>query len=675
MIYEEAAVQRVMRAARDDLDWRDVARNNDINLRTAYRWVAAARANDAWESSPLKPSGGRRNAKITEEHVDYLLNLLDENCYLTLEEMVDELEARYGLRLSRQCVKKHVDGRMYDEANSSGQQLPQSPGKQEPPTRLHSQSSGLHIGRSLKGKRAVNKNMASKGYNIHVIACISENVLAEEVCFFRLGEVQRVYTTSTDAYKKTTPLGNVVLVADNAPCHSSIEEVFEEDAFADAEFLRLGPYSPMLNPIENCFSTFKSMVKRFLARHRPGILQVPPHRTIKAHREEYLKMAADLLVREAITPYLCYQCTLHTMKFHARAIQNERHAFEKVYNFLRNQSGSGTAAHLILIALAKLRSKACNRLFAAYLSTQPIDPEEAVTMRSKWDQTLRVPRSHYGYNRQWNLENPDEINILIETVHEWCIQEKASQYEVEQRLMAFDLVKITCAPKESQILAAARPKETAYLKAVHRTASTHAKNKPVHRLSSEMEKWYTICTVPARPTTALRDLTSDEARALDLIINGTIEVPTLPPFLPGQTKEQIIDFIAATSKIVYSESQRLLTLVFPSRRLAHDWVGWNMPVGNGEIELHDYITERNSTDDYGLHPHVRLDSHELTVNVLNRELKAEELLRVLHQIMCVPVHNIKRIVDIHGGVDTRMWKVQLTTPTWPTALKQFPHWK
>ncbi|OWY96172.1 hypothetical protein PHMEG_00033627, partial [Phytophthora megakarya] len=94
-----------------------------------------------------------------------------------------------------------------------------------------------------------------------------------------------------------------------------------EDAFADAEFLRLGPYSPMFNPIENCFSTFKSMVKRFLARHRPGILQVPPHRTIKAHREEYIKMAADLLVREAITPYLCYQCTLHTMKFHARAIQ------------------------------------------------------------------------------------------------------------------------------------------------------------------------------------------------------------------------------------------------------------------------------------------------------------------------------------------------------------------
>ncbi|KAI9982603.1 hypothetical protein PInf_008575 [Phytophthora infestans] len=48
---------------------------------------------------------------------------------------------------------------------------------------------------------------------------------------------------------------------------------------------------------------------------------VPPHLTIKAHRESYLKLAADLLVLEAITPELCYKCSLHTMKFHARAIQ------------------------------------------------------------------------------------------------------------------------------------------------------------------------------------------------------------------------------------------------------------------------------------------------------------------------------------------------------------------
>lgn len=77
----------------------------------------------------------------------------------------------------------------------------------------------------------------------------------------------------------------------------------------------------MLNPIQNCFSVFKAMVKRFLARHRQAILQVSPRRTIKAHRKQYLMVAADLLVEEAITPQLCYKCALHTIKFHTAATQ------------------------------------------------------------------------------------------------------------------------------------------------------------------------------------------------------------------------------------------------------------------------------------------------------------------------------------------------------------------
>ncbi|OWZ06642.1 hypothetical protein PHMEG_00021076 [Phytophthora megakarya] len=65
----------------------------------------------------------------------------------------------------------------------------------------------------------------------------------------------------------------------------------------------------MVNPVENYFSAFMSMVKRLLPRQRPAILRVPPHLTIKQHREGYLKMAADLLVNEAITPYICYNCS------------------------------------------------------------------------------------------------------------------------------------------------------------------------------------------------------------------------------------------------------------------------------------------------------------------------------------------------------------------------------
>ena len=40
--------------------------------------------------------------------------------------------------------------------------------------------------------------------------------------------------------------GNLVLVCDNAPCHSSIDDVLS----GGATLLRLSPYSPALNPIE-----------------------------------------------------------------------------------------------------------------------------------------------------------------------------------------------------------------------------------------------------------------------------------------------------------------------------------------------------------------------------------------------------------------------------------------
>ena len=50
------------------------------------------------------------------------------------------------------------------------------------------------------------------------------------------------------------------MVVDNAPCHSNIEEVLSEE-----EFLRLGPYSPMFNPIEQAWSLIKAYAKQELA--------------------------------------------------------------------------------------------------------------------------------------------------------------------------------------------------------------------------------------------------------------------------------------------------------------------------------------------------------------------------------------------------------------------------
>ncbi|GMF40489.1 unnamed protein product [Phytophthora fragariaefolia] len=265
-LYDDDTIKRVLLVARARQGWRVVAANNDVNRRTAYRWIASAQESEDMIASPRKPRGGKRNAKITNTHVDHFIALLDENCYLTLDEMVDALEGRFSLKVSRQIIKHHIEGRML-------------------PVRLfYVDETNVNLwcsrrrGRNLKGKLAVDKKTASKGSNSHVITCISENGLAySEKRFgsFTSENCNEFMRRLLRHISFTIPLDNIVILTDNAPCHANVEDVFEEEAFSDAKLLRLGPYSPMLNPIENCFSTFKSMVKRFLAHHRQTILEVP----------------------------------------------------------------------------------------------------------------------------------------------------------------------------------------------------------------------------------------------------------------------------------------------------------------------------------------------------------------------------------------------------------------
>ena len=57
----------------------------------------------------------------------------------------------------------------------------------------------------------------------------------------------------------------VVLVIDNAPAHSNIENEISVDILGENKILRLGPYSPMLNPIERVWSIIKAKVKQLLS--------------------------------------------------------------------------------------------------------------------------------------------------------------------------------------------------------------------------------------------------------------------------------------------------------------------------------------------------------------------------------------------------------------------------
>lgn len=60
--------------------------------------------------------------------------------------------------------------------------------------------------------------------------------------------------------KQGIRLGNVMLVCDNAPCHSRQEQVVAE--ILGVELMRLVLYSPMPNPIDNIWNKVKASIKR-----------------------------------------------------------------------------------------------------------------------------------------------------------------------------------------------------------------------------------------------------------------------------------------------------------------------------------------------------------------------------------------------------------------------------
>ena len=161
------------------------------------------------------------------------------------------------------------------------------------------------------------RSRPSKGPNIHVICALSA--------------YQMIYMTRRrGAFKSDTakawllemlenlPLGitvdSVVVVCDNAPCHSKFEEcVIEQPGLT---ICRLGPYSPMLNPVETVWSKMKAVVKQ-----RMRVPQVQ-RLGVGEQRLQYLEALIDEAMDRITVQNIVNSCQ-HSQGFFQRALNLE----------------------------------------------------------------------------------------------------------------------------------------------------------------------------------------------------------------------------------------------------------------------------------------------------------------------------------------------------------------
>jgi len=270
-------------------DWKQLAYTEGINLKTAYSWL---KENDESEDK----RGGSRRIKITQDVKDEMVELIELNPRITLKLLAEEIGRKFNMTVSIECMRKHLNTLMYSlkamrfEPEAANNDINKDKRKIFVENLLSHQSNdaiilfmdesnfNLHIsrsqGRSIIGTRCTSLVSGSKGPNIHVIGCIGSKGLIH--CEVRRGSFTKL--TAIEWFKTCLRKANeiykseVVIVIDNAPCHSKIEEILDEEEFKLNKMLRLGPYSPMLNPIENIWSQVKAEVKSNLANRMSNIL-------------------------------------------------------------------------------------------------------------------------------------------------------------------------------------------------------------------------------------------------------------------------------------------------------------------------------------------------------------------------------------------------------------------
>ena len=86
-------------------DWHSLARKLSVPEGTAYRWVSVGDLPDS--------RGGCRFNKVESDHIEFMVNLIEENNRITLQEIVDQIRIRFELQLAKSSVWKHLDVATY----------------------------------------------------------------------------------------------------------------------------------------------------------------------------------------------------------------------------------------------------------------------------------------------------------------------------------------------------------------------------------------------------------------------------------------------------------------------------------------------------------------------------------------------------------------------------------
>ena len=244
-----------------------------------------------------KRKGGNRKKKLNQLHIDYIKELIDENCLLSLRSIQESLSVicevdvclatihrvigafNYTFKrvifrpisgeteelwTSRQAfstwlLRQHNDNKTFFFLDETGFKL-----------EMRSQ-----YGRSIRGGNAENIVPNIRSRNINIIAAMSSSKIVHYEILNGNGNAESfahfidnlAHARDTGGYSNDT-----ILVMDNVAFHRSplVREIIELRGF---QYYYLPPYSPYLNPIESLFSQWKNLIKTTFPKNEGELMR------------------------------------------------------------------------------------------------------------------------------------------------------------------------------------------------------------------------------------------------------------------------------------------------------------------------------------------------------------------------------------------------------------------
>lgn len=180
--------ERIIECAEGGGDWKALCANLRVNPKTAYGWVKSG-------DRERRPAAGGRRKALTEEQVDAVCRMIEEDPAITLKAIKERVLADFDLNVAVSTLHNYLEGRLLTlkkvhyipaEANNARNKALRmdyvqriSGHMQDNKTIVWMDETNVNLycrrtqGRAPAGQRAAVALPGSKGPNVHVIGAIT----------------------------------------------------------------------------------------------------------------------------------------------------------------------------------------------------------------------------------------------------------------------------------------------------------------------------------------------------------------------------------------------------------------------------------------------------------------------------------------------------------------------